>query len=208
MGNNKKLLELLNKEIEYLKEQEIKEEDRRKYLYEEKMEDIRDFFKGSYEIRQILRKLEKNKEFLIAIDNENIEIGEKYYLTKDIYFQCFYLHSEFDCYFYTEDYSWIYDNYIGSYSGINEWITNLVNEEYALFSGNSQYNYAFGSMDLKDFFRRIKDEKDEKTIEYRVDCLKKIIEFTKEDGKFSNIRKVVVDSIEYKLNKMKEEIKE
>lgn len=206
LKNNQKLLEKLDKEIKYLEEQEEFEDKRSSFLYEQKMDDIRDLFTKTYEIRDLKRKLEKNKQFLLAIDEKNIEINKSYFLNEDIYLSCSYYGQSFSCYFYMENTGWIYNSYIGSHSGINAWITNLVNEEYALFSGNSQYNYAFGCMDLKDFFKIVEDEKEKKDIKYRAECLEKLIEFTKVDGKFSKIRKTVVDSIEHKLQMMKESI--
>ena len=92
--------------------------------------------------------------------------------------------------------------------GINEWIFNLIKEEYDLFSGNSSYNYAFGKTTLNDYLKKIENVSTEKysnerpyTPEQVVKAIKNLIEFfTDEKNKTRNI---IIDEINHKLENMK-----
>lgn len=88
--------------------------------------------------------------------DENIYLGEEYYLTDNIYFSMSHMNGNLSCYFYINDDSWLYDNFISSHSGCNDWITEFINQQYSLLSGNSAYSYAWGTKSLKDLFEQIK----------------------------------------------------
>ena len=108
--------------------------------------------------------------------------------------------------FYVDDDSWFYENYISSHSGINEWIQKLICEEYDLFSGNSSYNYAFGTMTLDGYKRIIENKREEhKDRRYKVEEVVKAIKslinyFTDENNKTRNI---IIEEINHKISNMK-----
>lgn len=152
---NEKEIELLKNEIEFL-EMKINElEEMEKSLYRNSYEHIRGVFKHPYELKQVKEKLEKQLELYEMLTNKGINTNKKYYLYDDIYLSI----GDLKPYFYIEGGNWIYDYYINSWSGMNEWITNLIDEEYSLFSGNSPYCHAFGTMGIKDIFEEIENDK-------------------------------------------------
>ena len=132
------------------------------------------------------------------LSNKGIDTKKQYYLFDDIYLSI----SDLSPYFYIEGGQWIYDNYINSWSGINEWITDLIDQEYSLFSGNSPYCHAFDTMSMKEIFNYIKNEKNPN--DKKLTLIENLIEFTKENGKYKDIHEQVVKSIKFKLNMMKE----
>lgn len=197
---NEKQIELLINEIDFLERKMNEADELHDNLYRNRYEEIRNVFMKSYEIRGIKEKLEKKLELYQMLTEKGIDTNKKYYLVDDIYLSV----SDLRPYFYIEDGQWIYDNYINSWSGMNEWITELINQEYSLFSGNSSYCHAFDTMDIKDIFRCIEDEKVKNST--KLELIENLVEFTKEDGKFQSIHDKVVKSIKFKLDMMKEYI--
>ena len=198
---NEKQIELLKDEIDFLEKKMNEADELREILYRNQFEELRSLFKNSYEIRGVKEKLEKELELYQMLTEKGIDTNKKYYLVDDIYLSI----SDLRPYFYIEDGQWIYDDYINSWSGMNEWITELINQEYSLFSGNSPYCHAFDTMDIKDIFRYIEDEKAKNS--EKLTLIENLVEFTKEDGKFKKIHDVVVKMIKFKLNMMKEYLK-
>lgn len=205
-----KTIEKLQKEIEYLKakQEQVKEENQ--LLYKSKFDDLREsqLFPDDYKYRLLKEELERSLEFYIALEKEEIDIDRTYFLTNNIYLTFWHSRGCLIAHFNIEDDGWLYDNFINSWSGINEWINDLINEEYSLFSGNSSYCHAFGTMDLKDIFRIIEDKEHKIDIDRKVKLVKNLIEFTKEDGQFKEIRKSVVEMLEFRFKKMKESIED
>lgn len=201
---NEEKIELLKKEINLLETKADEAEELGNILFRNKYEDIRNLnlFKSSYEIKEAKNELEKKLELYQLLTEKGIDTNKRYYLFDDIYLSIHDLRP----YFYMEGGEWIYENYINSWSGINEWITELINQEYSLFSGNSPYCHAFGTNDIKDIFRQIENTKTKNTS--KVALIENLIEFTKEDGKFQDIHEQVVKAIKYKLIMMKEGIEE
>jgi hypothetical protein len=195
---NEKQIELLKNEIDFLERKMNEADELRKSLYKNQFEELNNLFKSSYEIRNVKENLENKLELYQMLTEKGIDTNKKYYLVDDIYLSL----SDLRPYFYIEDGQWIYNDYINSWSGMNEWITELINQEYSLFSGNSPYCYAFGTMDIKDIFKCIED-KDRKNSE-KLGLIENLVEFTKEDGKFKEIHDVVVRMIKFKLSMMKE----
>lgn len=195
---NEKQIELLKKEIEFLETKMNEYDELEDILYDNKYEDIRTFFTSSYEIRERKEKLEKKLELYQMLTEKGIDTNQHYYLVDDIYLSI----SKLRPFFYIEGGQWIYDHYINSWSGMNEWITDLIDQEYSLFSGNSPYCHAFGTMDIKDIFRVIEDEKVKNSM--KLELIENLIEFTKEDGELKYIHEAVVKSIKFKLQMMKE----
>ena len=62
----------------------------------------------------------------------------------------------------------VYNDYICSHSGINEWVDQHTTEIYDFITGNSGYNHAFGTVSLKDIFETIEKEKDTNIIKIKV----------------------------------------
>ena len=186
---NEKQIELLKNEIDFLERKMNEADELHDSLYRNHYEEIRNVFMKSYEIRKVKEELEKKLELYQMLTEKGIDTNKKYYLVDDIYLSV----SDLRPYFYIEDGQWIYDNYINSWSGMNEWITELINQEYSLFSGNSSYCYAFDTMDIKDIFKCIEDEKVKNST--KLELIENLVEFTKEDGKFQSIHDKVVKSI-------------
>lgn len=164
--------------------------------------------KLSYKIEDLLYI----KSVLEKLKQEEIDITKKYFITDNIYLSISLFADKLSFYIYLEDDSWLYDNYIDSHSGLNEWIFNLINDEYALFSGNSQYCYAFGTRDLKDYQRIIENKRENyySNRKYKADDVVKAIKnlidyFTNEDNK---VRNVIVDEIKHKIANMKKLMEE
>ena len=198
---NEKQIELLKNEIELLERKMNEADELHDSLYRNHYEEIREVFKRSYEIRKVKEELEKKLELYQTLTEKGIDTNKKYYLVDDIYLSV----SDLRPYFYIEDGQWIYNDYINSWSGMNEWITELINQEYSLFSGNSPYCHAFNTMDIEDIFRCIENEEVKNS--RKLELIENLIEFTKEDGKFKEIHDVVVRMIKFKLSMMKEYLK-
>lgn len=195
---NEKQIELLENEIDFLERKMNEADELHDSLYRNQYEEIRNVFMSSYEIRGVKEKLEKKLELYQMLTEKEIDTNKKYYLVDDIYLSI----SDLRPYFYIEDGQWIYDDYINSWSGMNEWITELINQEYSLFSGNSPYCHAFGTMDIEDIFGCIENEEVKNS--KKLALIENLVEFTKEDGKFKEIHDVVVRMIKFKLSMMKE----
>ncbi len=108
-----------------------------KSLYRKGFKDIRNFFKDDYEFRPMINKLEKQLELYQMLTEKGIDTNKNYYLLEGIYLSF----DNLEPYFYIEGGGWIYDNYINSWSGMNEWINDLINQEYSLFTILSCFQY-------------------------------------------------------------------
>lgn len=199
---NEKQIELLKNEIDFLERKMNEADELHDSLYRNHYEEIRNVFMKSYEIRKVKEKLEKKLELYQMLTEKGIDTNKKYYLVDDIYLSI----SDLRPYFYIEDGQWIYDNYISSWSGMNEWMTGLIDQEYSLLSGNSPYCHAFDTMDIKDIFRCIENEEVKNS--RKLELIENLIEFTKEHGKFQSIHDKVVRLINFKLDMMKEYIED
>ena len=195
---NEKQIELLENEIDFLERKMNEADELQDSLYRNHYEEIKNVFMNSYEIRGVKEKLENKLELYQMLTEKGIDTNKKYYLVDDIYLSV----SDLRPYFYIEDGQWIYNDYINSWSGMNEWITELINQEYSLFSGNSPYCHAFNTMDIEDIFRCIENEEVKNSRKLKL--IENLVEFTKEDGKFKEIHDVVVRMIKFKLSMMKE----
>lgn len=166
----------------------------------------------NYELEYKIKDYEYVKEILTKLDEKDIDITKKYFITDNIYLSIFRWANSLTFHFYVEDDSWLYNNYIGSHSGINEWIFNLIKENYDLFSGNSSYNHAFGTCTLNDYLRIIENKKEKyyDDRKYSTEQIVKNIEnlinyFTDENNKTRNM---IIEEINHKLNNMKKLIGE
>lgn len=202
---NKKIIQILTKEIGILDKQISKSDEYSQFLYKEGLEDLRtgNLYVSKYQLEKEKEHLEKQLDLYQKLEKENIYLSKEYYLTDNIFFAMSHMNGNLSCYFYIDDDSWLYDNYISSHSGCNEWITEFINQQYALLSGNSAYSYAWGTQSLKDLFERIESKEvsnDEKMV-----IIKNIIEMiTKPDGKFGKLRKALVYMIEKHFEIMKD----
>lgn len=205
-----KTIEKLEKEIEYLKVKEKQVDEEETLLYKNGLEDLRDneLFPYDYKYKDLRKKLERSLEFYTALEKEGIDIDKTYLLTDNIYLSFWHNRGCLFGHFNIESDGWIYDNFINSWSGINEWINDLINQEYELFSGNSAYCHAWDTMSMKDIFRVIEDKEHKIDIDRKVKLVKNLVEFTKEDGQFKEIRKNVIEMLEFRFNKMKESIED
>lgn len=204
---NKELIEKNNKAIEYLREYSNYLEQAHDKCYKLGYQ-YSNLIPNNYDVEKKIKDFEYIKEVLQKLDEENIDLDKKYFITDNIYLSIMLYNNTFTFYFCVEDDSWLYNNYIGSHSGINEWIFNLIKEEYDLFSGNSSYNYAFGMTTLNDYLRIIENVSTEKysnkrpySVEQVIIAIKNLINyFTDENNKTRNI---IIDEINHKLENMK-----
>lgn len=203
--DKRKIIQILEKEIEVLdkKIEEVKEYEQ--FLYKEGLEDLRrsDISVNEYQLKEEIKHLEKQLDLYQKMADENIYLGEEYYLTDNIYFSMSHMNGNLSCYFYINDDSWLYDNFISSHSGCNDWITEFINQQYSLLSGNSAYSYAWGTKSLKDLLKKLEDK--EVSNDMKIFLIKNIIEMiTKPDGKFGKLRKALIDMIDAQFKVMKE----
>lgn len=203
--DKRKIIQILEKEIEVLdkKIEEVKEYEQ--FLYKEGLEDLRrsDISVNEYQLKEEIKHLEKQLDLYQKMADENIYLGEEYYLTDNIYFSMSHMNGNLSCYFYINDDSWLYDNFISSHSGCNDWITEFINQQYSLLSGNSAYRYAWGTKSLKDLLKKLEDK--EVSNDMKIFLIKNIIEMiTKPDGKFGKLRKALIDTIDAQFKVMKE----
>ena len=210
---NEKTINLLKQEIEYLKNKETQAKEEQQFLYDNKFEDFRLFgysslFPSDYQYRQAREKLEQSLSFYTALTEEGIDLETDYPFMDNVKLSLWNQNGHLKCYFFLEDDSWFYDNYISSHSGLNEWLNDLIDSEYELFSGNSAYCHAFGTAGLKDMFKYIEDTDYKHSTSKKVQVVKDLVEFTKEDGVYADIRKAVVDMLEFRFNKMKEVLRD
>lgn len=203
-----KTIEKLQKEIEYLKAKEEQVDEEATLLYKNGFEDLRfnELFPSDYEYKDLRKRLERSLEFYNALEKEGVDIDNTYHLTDDIYLSFWHNRGCLFGRFHIKNSDWIYDNFINSWSGINKWINDLINQEYELFSDNSAYCHAWDTMSMKDIFRVIEDKEHKIDIDRKVKLVKNLVEFTKEDGQFKDIRKSVVEMLEFRFQKMKESI--
>lgn len=205
---NEKDIEKLEKKIELAKECAEYLDKKHRESYEL---DYDAFIPDGYNMKKKIKNFEYLKEVLTILTEKGIDVEEKYKIMDDIYLSIDVDHDAY-FYFYIEDYGWIYNNYISSVSGINEWLFDTIANVYDLYSGNSSYNYAFGTMSLKGYRRNIenkpKDDYSDRpyTAKQVANAIEKLIEFFTD--KENSTRNAIVKDLEYKFNTMKKLIKE
>ena len=159
-----------------------------------------------------IKDLEYIKEVLKKLVENDIDITKEYFITDNIYLQVYLWGDNFTFYFYVENDGWIYDNYISSHSGINEWIDKLIKDEYDLFSCNSGYNHAFGCWTLDNYKMRIENKKENYYDDRKyssdtvVGYIKELINFFTDEN--NKIRNVIVEEVNRELDNMKKLIDE
>lgn len=202
---NEIIIDVLKKEYDIVNKLHKEKETLNEYLYKEKLNDLRDCSELSktYELSDLKQKIEKQIQLYTLMQNEGIYL-DTYYLTDDIYFQMWHQNCKLYCYFYIENNDWIHDEYIGSWSGVNDWITNFIDEEYSLFSMYSGDNMA--ELSIKDIFEVLKDEKVSNLD--KLQHIKGLIDFIKGNGRFSKINKAVINTINCRLRLMKNMIED
>lgn len=210
----KEEIKKIEKQINYMKELYENIEMEQKDAYKILGYDYKNIvpYLDNYELKYRIKDYEYVKEILTKLDEKDIDITKKYFITDNIYLSIFRWANSFTFGFYVEDDSWLYDNYISSHIGINEWIFNLIKEEYDLFNGNSSYNYAFGTCTLNDYLGIIENKKEKyyDDRKYSVEQVAKNVEnlinyFTDENNKTRNM---IIEEINHKLNNMKKLIGE
>ena len=205
-------IEKVDKKISLLREYYDYLEVKHKEAYEIDYLNYNSLIPRSYETEYKIHDLEYIKDVLKKLVENDIDITKKYFITDNIYLKVFLWRDNFTFYFYVENDGWIYDNYISSHSGINEWITKLIEDEYDLFSGNSSYNYAFGCCTLRDYKFRIENKKENDYSDRKyssdkvVEAIKELIKFFANEN--NKTRNVIVEEVNRKLDNMKKLIDE
>lgn len=208
--NNKKHIELIEKKIQLAEEYANYLEEKNMELY--KLDSLDNFIPNDYKIREKIEDLEYIKEVLERLTEKGIDVGEKYKITDNTYLSISVRHN-IEMYAGVDDEmeGFLYNYYIGSHSGIHEWFEEVLAEAYDLYSGNSDYNFALGTMSLKEHFRNVENKpKDDyskrpHSAETVADEIESIINFFKE--KNNKIRKAIVKDIDFKFKLLKELIK-
>ena len=188
---NNKLIEKIDKALGYAKEyveyltekgSECHKECGREYDY---------IIPDSSEEENRIEKLEYLKEILLRLNEENIDLDKKYFITDNVYLTFFLWDDVITFNFYIEDDIWIYNNYIDSHSGITEWLNAFINESYIFY---------MGFCDLNDYKRIIKNVDGKCTAKEAATDIKNLINFFTNDKK--KIRNAIIDDIEYRFKKM------
>ncbi|HSH51196.1 MAG TPA: hypothetical protein VK982_05690 [Bacteroidales bacterium] len=87
--------------------------------------------------------------------------------------------------------NWLYNNYISSHSGLNEWSREQVNQKVSLYIGHSEYSHAFGTYTVETVLRMIADLKEEPKV--RFDLINKVINVLVNNRKISKQLKAEFD---------------
>lgn len=205
-------IEKVEKKISLLREYYDYLEVKHKEAYEIDCLNYNSLIPRSYETECKIHDLEYIKEVLKKLVENDVDITKKYFITDNIYLQVYLWGDNFTFYFYVENDGWIYDNYISSHSGINEWIDKLIKDEYDLFSSNSGYNHAFGCFTLDDYKMRIENKRNNyySDRKYSSDTvagyIKELINFFTDEN--NKTRNVIVEEVNRKLDNMKKLIDE
>ena len=204
---NKEYIEKVDKALKYANEYSDYLDKKHSECYNECGYDYQNIIPNNYDVKKKIKQLEYIKEVLLKLNEENIDLKEKYFITDNIYLQIFLWNNSITFMFYLENDNWLYQNYIDSHSGITEWLNDFINELYELYSGNSRYCYAFGTCSLKDYKRIIENEnKDDYSSEKRysveqvVKNIKNLIEYF--NNKENKVRNAIIEDIEERFEKL------
>lgn len=199
---NKEAIEKINKVLKYANEYATYLEEKGHEVYKECGFEYEHIIPKKYDVEDKIKDFEYIKKVLEKLDEEKIDLNEKYFITDNIYLSIFLWNNEITFHFYIENDDWLYENYIDSHSGLNEWIDDYVNELYELYSGNSRYCYAFGTVSLNDYKRTIENKEHKNTVEQVVKNIKTLINyFTDEENETRN---AIVEEINNRINKLHE----
>lgn len=201
----------INKKIQLLEEYKKYIEEKKEEAYKIDSLDYYYLIPANYDIDEKIEDLIYLKEILEELKKEEIDINKTYIINDYIYLKFDLYNNYTTFYFGIDNCGWIYDNYICSYNGINEWINKLVEEEYDLFSGNSSYNYALGTCNLNRYKTIIENKKDKYnkrsySPDKVISTIKNLINFFTDDK--NKIRNIIIDEINYKFNNMKKLLEE
>lgn len=204
---NKELLEKVDKALKYANEYSDYLDKKHTECYKECGYEYENIIPRSYDIKDRVKELEYAKGILLKLNEENIDLKEKYFITSNIYLSVFLWNNKITFMFYLENDSWLYENYINSHSGITEWLNDFINELYELYSGNSRYCHAFGTCSLKDYRRIIENENKSEystekkySVEQVVKNIKNLIEYFTDEK--NETRNAIIEDIEQRFNKL------
>lgn len=164
------------------------------------------FIPNDYDINKKIKDLEYLKEVLTRLTEKGININKEYKIMENIYLSInvdsnisFYIYVNNDCY--------LYNNFIKSHSGINEWIFNTIADLYDLYSGNSDYNYALGTVSLRGYKTYIENKPKDQfsdrphTAEQVADVIEYLINIlTDKNNKVTN---AIIKDLKFKFKIMK-----
>lgn len=204
---NEQLIEEVDKALKYANEYYDYLSNKHEELYNEGRYVYSNIIPDNYDTKKKIKQLEYLKEVLLKLNEENIDLNEKYFITDNIYLQIFLWNNSITFMFYLEDDKWLYNNFINSHSGITEWLNDYINELYDLYSGNSNYCHAFGTCSLKEYKTIIENKnKDEYSTEKRynveqvVKNIKNLIEYFTDDK--NETRNAIIEDIEQRFKKL------
>ena len=204
---NKEEIEKVEKAIKYANEYCDYLNNKHEKLYKECGYEYSNVIPSDHDTKRKIKQLEYLKEVLLKLNEENIDLNEKYFITDNIYLHIFLWNNSITFMFYLEDDKWLYENYIDSHSGLNEWINDYINELYELYSGNSRYCHAFGTCSLKDYKRIIENENKDKyssekrySVEQVVKNVKNLIEYFTDEK--NETRNAIIEDINARFDKL------
>ena len=204
---NKELLEKVDKALKYANEYSDYLNKKHMECYKECGYEYENIIPRSYDAEDKVKELEYVKEILLKLNEENINLEDKYFITDNIYLSVFLWNTKITFMFCLENDSWLYENYICSHSGINEWLNDFINELYELYSGNSRYCHALGTCSLKDYARIIENENESEystkkkySAEQVVKHIKNLIEYFTDEK--NETRNAIIEDIEQRFNKL------
>ena len=209
---NKEEIEKIDKALKYANEYCDYLDKKHSECYSECGFDYENIIPNNYDAKKKVKQLEYIKEILLKLNEENIDLKEKYFITDNIYLQIFLWNNSITFMFYLQDDNWLYQNYIDSHSGITEWLNDYINELYELYSGNSGYCYAFGTCSLKDYRRIIENENKDNysnekrySVEQVVKNVKNLIEYFTDEK--NETRNAIIEDINARFDKLHKLVK-
>lgn len=211
---NNKVIKKLEEKIKMTKEYSEYLEIKHKECYDKFGYDGQNIVPDNYEAKHKVEDFEYVKSVLEILNTKGIDISKKYFIMSNVYLSVFEWNDSLSFYFYVKDDSWLYDNFISSHSGINEWVFKAIDDAYNLYSGNSEYNYAFGTLSLSGYKNRIENQrKDGKFYNDRpykpeevANAIESLINFFTD--KKNETRNAIIKDLNFKFSMMKKLIKE
>ena len=103
--DKRKIIQILEKEIEVLDKKIEEVRDYEQFLYKEGLEDLRNgkVSVQEYQLKEEIEHLKKQLDLYQRLADEDIYLGEDYYLTDNIYFSMSHMNGNLICYFYLND---------------------------------------------------------------------------------------------------------
>lgn len=143
------------------------------------------------DVREEIKDLEDKVEFKKELDSYKEPIIGEYPLSKHFFLNVDYSANwgfRVDVYLNRNLSGFMYEHYISSHSGQNEWAIAHVDHVYNLLSGNSEFNHAFGTSSFSDILKDLSKLRDVEKISKRI---QDIVNYFQKDG-----NKIITDQLD------------